>query len=109
MVAGFARDPRYRIGPSEPVLARLDPLLMEESCLSPEEFESLVAFMKHGLLDARARKTNLCKLLPASVPSGLPTMRFEGCPDPRGNVFVVAPSAAYHGKAAHAGSETRSF
>jgi cytochrome c peroxidase len=80
--AGVARDLRYRMGPSEPVLARLDPLLVDGQRLSTEEFESLVAFIKHGLLDARVHKKNLCKLVPASVPSGLPTMQFEGCPDP---------------------------
>jgi hypothetical protein len=36
-----------------------------------------------GLLDPRARKQNLCKLVPSSVPSGLPTMEFESCPPPK--------------------------
>jgi hypothetical protein len=40
-----------------------------------------VAFVRKGLLDDRARRQNLCDLIPASVPSGFPTMRFEGCDD----------------------------
>jgi cytochrome c peroxidase len=81
--AGLARDLTYRIGPIEPVLARLDPLLLNAPQLSADEFDNLVVFVKHGLLDPRAEKQNLCKLLPPSVPSGLPTMQFEGCPKPR--------------------------
>ena len=76
---GVARDLTYRIGPIEPVLARLDPLLLNPPQLSEDELDSLVVFVKHGLLDPRAEKQNLCKLVPASVPSGSPTMHFEGC------------------------------
>jgi cytochrome c peroxidase len=81
--AGIDRDLRYRLGPIDPVLARLDPLLLSPPELSEDEFDSLVTFVRHGLLDSRARKHNLCKLLPESVPSGLPTMHFEACPTPR--------------------------
>jgi cytochrome c peroxidase len=78
-----SRDLQYRLGPIEPVLARLDPLLENSIHLSEEEFENLVAFVKQGLLDPRARRHNLCQLVPASVPSGQPTLRFEGCLTPR--------------------------
>jgi cytochrome c peroxidase len=81
--AGVANDLRYRLGPIEPVLERIDSLLSNPPDLSPEEFENLVAFVGGGLLDPRARKQNLCKLAPASVPSGLPTMEFESCPPPK--------------------------
>jgi cytochrome c peroxidase len=80
VVAGIDYDLRYRLGPIEPVLARIDPLLSDAQHLSQNEFESLVAFVAEGLLDSRARKHNLCQLLPASVPSGLQVMQFEGCP-----------------------------
>jgi cytochrome c peroxidase len=83
VTAGVTHDLQYRLGPIEPVLARLDPLLQNPRQLSPEEFETLVAFVKEGLLDPRARRQNLCQLVPASVPSGQPTLRFEGCPTPR--------------------------
>ena len=80
MLAGIDKDLTYRLGPIEPVLARVDPLLANPIDLSAEEFESLVAFVRDGLLDPRATKQNLCKLVPATVPSGFPTMLFENCP-----------------------------
>jgi cytochrome c peroxidase len=83
VTAGVARDLQARLGPIDPVLARLDVLLRSSRCLSEEEFASLVAFVKDGLLDPRARRQSLCQLLPASVPSGRPTLRFEGCPRPQ--------------------------
>jgi len=78
--AGVAEDLRYRLGPIEPVLARVDPLLRTPIRLSGGEFESLVAFVRDALLDERATKQNLCPLIPASVPSGYSTMIFEECP-----------------------------
>jgi len=78
--AGIDRDLTYRLGPIEPVLARVDPILTNPIDLSAEEFENLVAFVRDGLLDSRATKQNLCKLVPATVPSGFPTMLFENCP-----------------------------
>jgi hypothetical protein len=39
----------------------------------------LVRFVGEGLLDKRARKDNLCGLVPVQVPSGMPVMRFQGC------------------------------
>jgi cytochrome c peroxidase len=81
--AGVDRDLRHRQGPIEPVLERLDPLLADPIELTPAEFNSLVAFVRDGLLDPRAEKRNLCRLAPATVPSGFTTMRFEECPPPR--------------------------
>ena len=80
--AGVDPDLRHRLGPIEPVLARVDPLLATPIELTPAEFANLVAFVRDGLLDERARKHSLCRLAPDAVPSGLPTMRFEGCPGP---------------------------
>ena len=81
--AGVRDDLTYRLGPIEPVLERIDPRLTRPPYLSREEFESLVAFVGGGLLDSRARKEHLCNLPPPSVPSGLPTLQFEGCPSPK--------------------------
>jgi cytochrome c peroxidase len=78
--AGVDPDLRSRLGPIEPVLERIDPLLAAPIDLSPREFDALVAFVRDGLLDERARKQELCKLVPAHVPSGFRTMRFEDCP-----------------------------
>ena len=77
--AGVDKDLRYRLGPIEPVLARLDPLLQRPIPLTGGEFEALVAFVRDALLDERAKKQNLCPLIPDSVPSGYSTMIFEEC------------------------------
>jgi len=77
--AGVAHDLTLRLGPIEPVLDRLDRRLRRRIELNETEFSDLVAFVRDGLLDERARKENLCRLVPRSVPSGLPLLRFQGC------------------------------
>jgi len=79
VAAGVDNDLTYRLGPIEPVLERIDPLLAAPIKLSAREFQALVAFVRDGLLDERAKRQNLCALVPGSVPSGYPTMRFEEC------------------------------
>jgi cytochrome c peroxidase len=74
--AGVDKDLR-RVGPIEPVLARLDPLLAERIDLTREEFLQLVSFVRDGLLDPRAKPENLRKLVPTKVPSGLHVFYFE--------------------------------
>ena len=78
--AGIDKDLTVRLGPIEPVLKRLDPLLAHPVDLTPVEFESLLAFVREGLLDARSSRKNLCALIPDAVPSGASLMRFESCP-----------------------------
>jgi cytochrome c peroxidase len=78
--AGLDRDLTLLLGPIEPVLARIDPLLLNPPQLTPQEFEDLVAFVRTGLLDARAQPQNLCSLIPRAVPSGMLPLRFEACP-----------------------------
>jgi cytochrome c peroxidase len=73
------RDLRMRLGPIEPVLERLDPLLRRPINLTRQELADLVKFVGDGLLDKRAKKENLCRLVPGSVPSGLPVLKFQGC------------------------------
>ena len=77
--AGVAPDLRHRLGPIEPVLERVDPLLAMPMRLSRHEFDDLVSFVGQGLLDRRARPRNLCGLVPESLPSGMPSLLFEGC------------------------------
>jgi cytochrome c peroxidase len=79
--AGVPVDLTHRIGPIEPVLDRLDPLLQHPIELTPAEFHDLVTFVRDGLLDPRAKPENLCKLVPAQVPSGLPVLQFQACQD----------------------------
>jgi cytochrome c peroxidase len=80
--AGVDRDLTHRLGPIQPALDRVDPLLARPIRLDERELEALVAFVGKGLLDQRAIPRHLCDLVPRSVPSGFPTMRFEGCPQP---------------------------
>jgi cytochrome c peroxidase len=75
--AGVAPDLRGPLGPMAPVLARIDPRLANPIHLTDEEFRQLVDFVTNGLLDPNAKPENLRKLVPKSVPSGRPTLRFE--------------------------------
>lgn len=75
--AFVAADLRGPLGPMAPVLARLDPLLVNSVQLNTDEFSDLVDFVKNGLLDERAKPENLRKLVPRSVPSGRPVLTFE--------------------------------
>ena len=77
--AGVPADLTHSLGPIEPVLDRLDPLLRHPIELTPAEFNDLVTFVRDGLLDPRAKPENLCKLVPASVPSGFPVLKFQAC------------------------------
>jgi len=83
VAAGVDRDLAQRLGPIEPVLERIDPRLATPIDLTGKEFEDLVAFVAEGLLDERARKQNLCRLVPGNLPSGFAPMRFEDCPQRR--------------------------
>ena len=65
------------LGPIEPVLDRLDPLLQTPILLSKGEFQELVDFVKYGLLDPRILPEHLKKLIPQRVPSGSSTLIFE--------------------------------
>jgi cytochrome c peroxidase len=80
--AGVKRDLTHILGPIQPVLDRLDPLLRHPVDLSSEEVEALVAFVRDGLLDPRARPEHLCQLVPLTVPSGSPVLKFQVCHQP---------------------------
>jgi len=75
--AGLAPDLAGPIGPTEPVLERIDPILRTPVYLSEDEFRNLVDFVRNGLLDSRAKPENLRKLIPKSVPSGFPVLTFQ--------------------------------
>ena len=57
--------------------ARVDPLLATPISLSEEEFNSLVDFVRRGLLDKRAQPERLRNLVPRSVPSDRATLQFQ--------------------------------
>jgi cytochrome c peroxidase len=70
-------DLRGPLGPVEPVLARLDPLLKKPIALSEAEIANLVDFVEFGLLDPRVLPERLKALIPARVPSNSPMLAFE--------------------------------
>jgi cytochrome c peroxidase len=76
--AGVERDLRH-VGPIEPVLMTLAPELKTPICLKQHELRALVAFVRDALQDERATKRRLCALIPESVPSGRPLLRFTAC------------------------------
>jgi cytochrome c peroxidase len=68
--ARLPADMQGPTGPLAPVLDRLDPLLRKPVALSREEFESLVDFVRNGLLDPAARPQRLMRFVPEKLPSG---------------------------------------
>jgi cytochrome c peroxidase len=76
-VAGVDPDLTAPIGPIEPVLSRIDPILATSIRLTDEQFRQLVDFVRNGLLDQRAKPESLRKLIPRAVPSGFPVLTFE--------------------------------
>ena len=46
--------------------------------LSESQIRDVTQFVKTGLLDPRAKKENLCSLVPKLVPSKLKVLTFEG-------------------------------
>ena len=78
--AGIPADLR-QVGPVIPA-SLVDSRLRVPIALTEREVADLVEFLRTGLLDDRAMSSHLCKLIPASVPSGLPVLTFEGCPIP---------------------------
>jgi cytochrome c peroxidase len=76
--AGIEGDLR-NVGPIDPVLMTLERRLRSPIRLTAGEFDDLVAFVRDGLQDKRARKNTLCTLIPDAVPSGRPLLKFTGC------------------------------
>jgi len=75
--AGVDPDLMAPMGPIEPVLSRVDPILVTPIQLTDEEFQHLVDFVRNGLLDRRATPEVLKKQIPKSVPSGFPVLKFQ--------------------------------
>lgn len=71
-------DPTLQgLGPIDPVLQRLAPLIEDPPELVEEEIELLLDFVRHGLTDPDARPEALRHLVPKTVPSGLPVHEFQ--------------------------------
>jgi cytochrome c peroxidase len=73
--AGVDND--LRVGPIEPVLQRIDPLLATPVTLTDDEFQWLLDFVRDGLCDPRATPQMLRLLIPNRLPSGRPLHIFE--------------------------------
>jgi len=69
-------DLRGPLGPSRPVLERLDPALRTPVALTRDEFDALIDFLRSGLLDASAGSDRLRPLIPERLPSGRPGLVF---------------------------------
>jgi cytochrome c peroxidase len=89
------------MGPIEPVLERLDPVMASVPPMEGQDLSDLVAFVTQGLLDPRAEFRHLRRLIPATVPSGRPVLAFEA-PDNQGRMLAGAagPSFAIASRAA---------
>jgi cytochrome c peroxidase len=70
-------DLRGPLGPMEPVLDRLDPLLRTPVRLGEEDFDALLDFVRVGLLDPAASPRRLRHLIPEKLPSGRPGLVFQ--------------------------------
>src|SRR5947208_16862461 len=68
--AGVAADLMVFRGPIDPVIERLDPMLVSPIGLGDQEFRSLIEFVRDGLLDKRAQPEHFRSLVPERVPSG---------------------------------------
>ncbi len=77
--AGIDRDLYARMGPRVPV-ELLDSVFQKGGIkLSEQDLRDVTQFVRTGLLDERAKKENLCRLVPKFVPSQLPVLTFEDC------------------------------
>lgn len=65
------------VGPVASLLDALDPLVSKRIELTNAELDDLVAFVARGLLDPRAEPARLRLLVPKTLPSGEPPLRFE--------------------------------
>ncbi len=70
-------DSDLEVGPIEPVLQRIDPLLATPVTLTNDEFQWLLDFVRDGLHDPRATPQMLRQLIPDRLPSGRPVHIFE--------------------------------
>jgi cytochrome c peroxidase len=80
--AGVDTDLTYVLASPTAMLQTIDSILDKPINLSDAEFHDLVSFVRDGLLDRRATAKNLCSLIPRTVPSGIPVLSFQNCPQP---------------------------
>jgi cytochrome c peroxidase len=71
------QDLRGPLGPMQPLIDRLDPLVANPTVLSDHELQDLLSFVGDGLLDSRATPARLRHQIPQHVPSGRPVLSFQ--------------------------------
>jgi cytochrome c peroxidase len=76
---GVPADLRRNMGPIEPVLALLDPLVAQPPVLTDDEFKQLVAFVRDALLDPKNTVVDNCRDIPSVLPSRMQQLTFAGC------------------------------
>jgi cytochrome c peroxidase len=74
---GLDTDLTGPTAPMTPILLRLDPLLVSPQRLSEEQLDSVIAFLRNGLLDPRASPEKLRHLIPEKLPSNRPSLDFQ--------------------------------
>jgi cytochrome c peroxidase len=77
---GLDTDLTGPVAAPAPMLARLDPLVATPRRLSQEQLDSVVAFVRDGLLDPRATPAKLHRLVPDRLPSGRAPLVFQFSP-----------------------------
>ncbi len=70
-------DLTSRLAPLTPILSRLDSRLVNPQRLSDEQLDSIIAFLRNGLLDPRASPEKLRHLIPENLPSNRPPLIFQ--------------------------------
>jgi cytochrome c peroxidase len=65
------------LGPVEPMLGRVQELIVRPISLTEDEFDQVLAFVRDALTDPGAHPDSLLALTPETVPSGLPVHDFE--------------------------------
>lgn len=89
---GVPDDLHYKASDMTEVIATIDPLLEEGIILTSGELNDLFLFVRDGLYDKKAAPEKMKKLIPQSVPSGVPISIFENSGSkeyPVGNVAQV--------------------
>ena len=76
--AGVDRNLTTRVGPIDPVLERVDPLLQSALDLTAKEVRDLTAFVRTGY-SIHELTVSISALVPATLPSGMSPLRFEDC------------------------------
>ncbi len=74
---GVSADLHYNASDMPDVMSTIDPILAQGIQLTSGELDDLFLFVRDGLYDKNASPEKMKKLIPESVPSGVPVAYFE--------------------------------